>query len=430
MLTPPLLFAAAAAVLVWSGPGASYLGAPSPDGRFLTGIQPESGELLIRDSESGILRRLGRKTAPQERAGYSVFSPDSSLVAYAWLNAEGRHELRVAAVDTLVERTLLVRDGGGGVQPWGFTPDAKQILVLIVRGPQVSDIAFVSTGTGVVRILKRLKGVPPVRLALSPDGRYIAYQNTLFTADGSWEEQLVPRDGVEADLSPLFSPGGRSFFFVSRDGTLWQAALESRDKPTLLQSGIGRAFLLGASRDGRIFLGLRAGVGNVFRASFDPAEGKLTSEPEAIGESEPQTALAVVAGAFQARGKELWRSGGDAPVAVFPRDITALAVARDSETLAVAQATTLTVLSPKGRVESRAASETISGLVWTADGSHLVAVQNDSLWWWTASLDSFRRLVKVQGAIGSVRLEPGDSAITFTAGRPRSEVWSIAVDAR
>jgi hypothetical protein len=89
------------------------------------------------------------------------------------------------------------------------------------------------------------------------------------------------------------------------------------------------------------------------------------------------------------------------------------------------------VISPKGRVESRAASETISGLAWTRDGQHIITVQNDSLWWWSPNLESFRRIVKLsQGSIGSVTLSPDNTSIMFTAGRPRSEVWSIAVDAR
>ena len=133
---------------------------------------------------------------------------------------------------------------------------------------------------------------------------------------------------------------------------------------------------------------------------------------------------------FFPRGKELWRANGDAPLATFPRAITALAVAPDGETVAVAQTTTLTLISPKGRQESRAASETISGLVWANDGRHLITVQNDSLWWWNTALEMGSRLGKAQGNIGTVSLGPRGATLEFTAGRPRAEVWSIALDAR
>ncbi len=422
-----MLFLLAAVVLVWSGPGASHLGAPSPDGRFLSGVHPESGELLLRDLVSGIRRRLGRKTAAQEHAAYSTFSPDSKLIAYTWLNAERRYELRLAPVDSLSERTLFRNEGDGLVQPCAFSPDSKQILAIVIRRPGASDIVFISSETGAVKVIKHLDGEPPKRLSLSPDGRWIAYRNTLLTADGSREERLLR--APDLDYAPLFSRDGRAVFFLSKDEGLWRVWLDTR-KPVLVRAAVGRAFLQGITQEGLLYYGVRAGVGNVYRAKFDAVAAKLASEPEAIGESEPPASLAMVSGRFQARGKELWRTRGDAPVARFPRTITALAVAPDDETVAIAQSTTLTVISTKGRFESRAASETISGLAWTGNGLHLITVQNDSLWRWSPSLDSLRRIVKVQGSIGSVSLAPGDATITFTAGRPRSEVLSIPVDAR
>ena len=423
-----MLLAAATLALAWSGTGASHLGAPSPDGRFLSGVHPDSGELLLRDLTTGIRRRVGRKTAALEHASYSVFAPDSRQIAFAWLNAERRYELRIASVDSLTERTLFRNDSGGLTQPCAFTPDSKQILTLLVRGPRSSDIAFISTETGAAKIVKHLEGEPPKRLSLSPDGRSISYRNSLLSADGSREEKLLMR-APDLDYAPIFSRDGRAVFILSKDEGLWRASLDDR-KPVLVRAGLGRVFLQGITRESQLYFGLRAGAGNVYRATFDSAGAKLTSEPEAIGESEPPASLAAISGNFRANGKELWRSGGETPVAVFPRPITALAVAPDGETVAIAQSTTLTVLSPKGRFESRAAAETISGLTWTRNGMHLITVQNDSLWRWSPSLDSFRRMVKVQGSIGSVTLEPGDTAITFTAGRPKSEVWSMPVDAR
>jgi Tol biopolymer transport system component len=418
----------AALVLAWSGPGASHLGAPSPDGRFLSGIHPESGELLIRDLTSGIQRRLGHKAAMQEHASLSVFSPDSKFIAYGWLNADRRYELRIADVDSLTEQTVFRINGDGMVRPSAFTPDSKQILTLLVRGPRVSEIALISIETGAARIVKRLYGDPPRRIDLSPDGRWIVYRNSQLAVDGSSEQRLVI--GLDGDLSPMFSRDSRALFLIARDAALWRAGLDDH-KPIQIHAGIGPAYLQGTTQDGRVYFGLRVGAGNVYRAKFDAAAGKLGSEPEAIGESEPESSLAPVAGTYRARLNDLWREGAATPVATFPRAITALAVAPDGETVAVAQSTTLTVISPKGRVESRAASETISGLAWTRDGQHIITVQNDSLWWWSPNLESFRRIVKLsQGSIGSVTLSPDNTSIMFTAGRPRSEVWSIAVDAR
>ncbi len=438
-----LLFAAAADPHpVWTGRGASHLGSPSPDGRFLSGIQPETGELLLRDFNSGIRRRIGRKAQPYEFASFSVFSPDSKLIAYAWSNAQRHYELRIASVDSLAERTLLVNEGSGLVQPCAFSPDSKQILALVVRPAGGVQVGLVSVETGAVKILKSYDGPKPSRADWSPDGRQIVFANTLLAADGSHEERLV--EGFSGDLSPVFSRDGRRVFFSaeSRGSTgLFIMPLTGDRRPTLVRSGLGRVLLQGVTADGRLFYALRPGAGNTYRAGFDPVAGKLLSPIELAGRQDATTddwahafpaAMSGPApsGNFLPRGKELWRVGADAPLATFPRAITALAVAPDGETVAVAQSTTLTLISPKGRQESRAASETISGLVWANDGRHLITVQNDSLWWWSAALEVGSRLVKAHGNIGIVSLGPRGATIEFTTGRPRGEVWSIAPDAR
>lgn len=518
---------------VWNGPGATHLGAPSPDGRFLSGIHPESGELLLRDLGSGIQRRIGRKTAPYEFAYFSVFSADSRSIAYAWSNAERFYELRVASVETGVERTVYRNEEAGFVQPCAFSPDSKQILTLLFRKDNISQIALISVETGAVKVLKSLNWVYPKRMDFSPDGRSIVYDNFaadgatqrdlfLLAIDGSREERLV--ESPADDLFPVFSRDGREVLFSSdrEAGTpgLWAVSLADRTAPPrLVRAGLGRFLVQGITRDNRLYYGLRIGAANIYQAAFDPAAGKLASRPEAIGEgyaaawspdgakiawlsrqsaenfgtdarmlnireaSGGQTAtltpklahmesiawheqagltvsgsdgkgragvfeiglpdgvtrmVAVEpggphagfpsSGVYYAKGKELWKRGAEEPVAAFPRAITALAATRDSGIIAVAQETTLTVITPKGRSESRAASQPIHGLAWLADGSRLISVQNDELWWWNAAaLDSPGRIAKAAAPIGSVSLHPRGHAILFTAGRPRSEVWSLEV---
>ena len=523
---------------VWSGPGATHLGAPSPDGRFLSGIHPESGELLLRDLGSGIQRRIGRKTEPYEFAYFSVFSADSRSIAYAWSNAERFYELRIASVETGVERTVYKNEEAGFVQPCAFSPDSKQILTLLFRKDNISQIALISVETGAVKVLKSLNWVYPKRMDFSPDGRKIVYDNFasegatqrdifLLAIDGSGEERLV--ESPADDLFPVFSRDGRQVFFSSdRDGGipgLWAAPVADRAAaPRLVRGGLGRFLIQGITRENRLYYGLRIGAANIYQAAFDPAGGKLASRPEPVGEgyaaawspdgsqiawlsrqsaenfgtdarmlnirpssvggktttltpklahmeslnwhaqggltvsgsdgkgragvfavSVPDGFARAVAvepggpyagfpasGDYYAKGKELWkRGGGEVPVAAFPRTITALAATPDGNAVAVAQETTLTILTAKGRLESRAASQPIHGLAWLADASHLVSVQNDELWWWSvATLDSPSRIAKTAAPIGSASLHPQGRSLLFTAGRPRSEVWSIDLGPR
>ncbi|MCC6539080.1 MAG: PD40 domain-containing protein [Bryobacterales bacterium] len=530
LVAPALLLAATAGAprAVWTAPGATHLGAPSPDGRFLSGIHPDSGELLLRDLTSGIQRRLGRKQEPHEFAYFSVFSRDSAHVAYAWSNARRFYELRLADTSTLAERTLYSNEEAGFVQPCAFTPDGKHVLTLLFRKDNISQIALISTATGEARVLKSLNWVYPKRMDVSPDGKWIVYDNFaregatqrdlfLLAVDGSREERLL--ENPADDLFPVFSRDGRHIYFSSdRDGGtpgLWRVALtEPRTAaPELIQPGLGRFLVQGITAQNRLYYGLRVGAANIYQAGFDPASGKLTTRADAVGEGyaaawspdgsqlawlarlatenfgtdartvsirqiasgETQTygpklahmesldwtaagglrvsgsdgkgrggvfllalpggsAKAVTvepgaphtgflaSGAYHAKGKELWRAGGEAPVATFPRAITALSVAPDGATVAVAQETTLTIV---GQAESRAASQPIHAMAWTGDGKYLVTVQNDELWCWPRSLASTTRVAKTAAPIGTVSLHPRNHTILFTAGRPRSEVWAL-----
>lgn len=515
---------------VWTGPGATHLGAPSPDGRFLSGIHPDTGELLLRDLTTGIQRRIGRKQEPHEFAYFSVFSRDSAQVAYAWSNARRFYELRLADTSTLTERTLYSNEEAGFVQPCAFTPDGKHVLTLLFRKDNISQIALISTATGEARVLKSLNWVYPKRMDVSPDGKWIVYDNFardgatqrdlfLLAVDGSHEERLV--ENPADDLFPVFSRDGRHVYFSSdRDGGtpgLWRVALtEPRPAPELIRAGLGRFLVQGLTAQNRLYYGLRVGAASIYQAGFDPASGKLTTRADAVGEGyaaawspdgtqlawlarqstenfgtdarfvgvrqvasgETQTyapklahiesldwtavaglrvsgsdgkgrggvfSLAlpggsakavtvepgaphtgfIASGSFYAKGKELWRvgAGNEAPVATFPRAITALSVAPDGETVAVAQETTLTIVG--GNAESRASSQPIHAIAWTGDGKHLVTVQNDELWCWPRSLASTTRVAKTAAPIGSVSLHPRNHTILFTAGRPRSEVWAI-----
>src|SRR5207248_3821020 len=71
---------------VWTGQGANLFGGPSRDGRWLSFVDTESGDLAIRDLASGEKRRLTSNAGSRQFAYFSAISPDGSLVAYAWFN--------------------------------------------------------------------------------------------------------------------------------------------------------------------------------------------------------------------------------------------------------------------------------------------------------------------------------------------------------
>src|SRR5688500_18387573 len=82
---------------IWGDPGTNILGAPSPDGRYLSYVDASTGDLALLDLVKGDKRRLTHKapgSKPGEFAYFSIISPDNRMIAYAWFNSQKFYDLR------------------------------------------------------------------------------------------------------------------------------------------------------------------------------------------------------------------------------------------------------------------------------------------------------------------------------------------------
>ncbi len=291
--------AAATARSIWAGDGTNALGAPSPDGRYLSFVDID-GNLAIRDLDTGISRALTNAAggpSPGQFAYFSTFSRDSRQVAYAWFNAEGFYELRLIELEGSEPRTLYRNPEAGFVQPTAFSPDGDRILTLLFRRDNVSQIALVSTTDGTARILRSLDWFYPKKIDLSPDGRFVVYDSIssgdstardihILALDGSSHGALTysPSD----DLFPLWTPDGKAVVFGSdRGGTMdaWMLRVENGSAagdPVLVKRNLGRALPMAFTRDGQLFYGLRAGRTDVYVSEFDASTGALADGPTAV----------------------------------------------------------------------------------------------------------------------------------------------------
>ena len=161
---------------LWESPSADYFGGPSPDGRYLTYIDFDTGNLAVHDVVTGQQRLLTQQPRGSSGvAGYSAISPDGQQVAYGWVVREKsrRGELRLVGLDTREPRVLYQNEEVTWVHPNAWTPDGKQILALFRRKDRTLQIVLVSVADGSVRVLKSLGWNYPFNVDLSPDGRHI-----------------------------------------------------------------------------------------------------------------------------------------------------------------------------------------------------------------------------------------------------------------
>jgi Tol biopolymer transport system component len=271
--------------VIWAGPSVTLLGGPSRDGRFLSFVDPGSGNLAVRDLSSGTVRVLTSKPAgSKEFAYFSAISPDSSSVAYAWFNDAGYYDLRVVGIDGSNPRVLYRNEETGFVQPCAWSPDGNQILTLFFRSDNISQITLVPAAGGPPKVLRSLNWVYPKRMDISPDGQFIVYDSFakadggdrtiyLLAVNGAKEIKLIDAPGNH--LFPLWTPDGRSVVYASdRSGTLDVWALDIRDgarhgEPRIVRRNAGRILPMGFAQNGEYYYGLRSGETDVFVTTFE-----------------------------------------------------------------------------------------------------------------------------------------------------------------
>lgn len=292
---------------LWSGPDVDVFGSVSPDGRLLSYIHWETGDLAVRDLDTGESRLLTGKTeswGPDDSfAHLSRFSPDGETLVYIWFVHHGDYELRLIDVNAedpaSTVRTLYAHEELKWPEPRDWTPDGSRVLATIARKDDSLSLGFISVESGEFEPLITDQFPNLGRTLLSPDGRWIAISGSreknsetdlfLLAADGSKLQRLTDHPGEDAAMS--WTPDGTGIVFRSnRRGQedLWLLPVrdgQASGPPAVLHSGSSVAREIGMTPDGRFYFGKRAGGRNVYVAEVDFESGRALQEPEVAIES-------------------------------------------------------------------------------------------------------------------------------------------------
>ncbi|MFB3112692.1 MAG: protein kinase, partial [Gemmatimonadales bacterium] len=276
---------------VWS-PALDTLGGVSPDGRYLSFVQWNTGNLALRNLTTGENRDLTNKGSwvdSNEFAEASRVSPDGKQIAYAWFN-ENFYDLRLIGLDGSEPRVLFADDEVAYLEPEAWSPDGKHILVLLSKKDKTNQIVLISSENGSVRVLKTFDWRYPLNMSISPDGRYVAYdfpqeENSsrrdifLIAIDGSGEIPLIKHAGD--DLLPVWAPDGNRIVFGSdRTGAMALWALQVVDgkpqgSPELIKKDMGRFYPIGFTPNSSFYYSLQSGMPDVYTATLDLGTGKF-----------------------------------------------------------------------------------------------------------------------------------------------------------
>lgn len=286
---------------VWAGDEPDfYASTPSADGRYLTEIDWERGELVVRDLLTGefeYISNVGPWETDWSFPESSVFSPDGRQLAATWYQKGPEHyQIRIFERDGSGSRVLL---DASPIHQYSFIEDwsndgTRLLATLFGDFKEDSDaharLVIIDVATGKPTILKEMPNASVPHLAtFSPDGQFVAYDwlvresgkasRDIFVmrTDGSGDGAVVP--GPANDWLMGWSPDGSSLLFYSdRQFTqgIWQ--LPVRDgrptgDPTLLRGDVWGIHPLGFSRNA-YFYGIHTETPHLRMVGLDVANAR------------------------------------------------------------------------------------------------------------------------------------------------------------
>jgi Tol biopolymer transport system component len=290
---------------IWTGSNVDITGTVSADGRYLSFVDWDTGDLAVHDFTRSTERRLTNKGTWEQSDDFaeeSAISPDGTDIAYSWFDSAKRRyvlrALRLSPAGFPAPRTLLDNPDVFWTMPFEWSPDGKRIAVLVQRNDRVAQIGLLGKD-GTLNVLKSVDWRGPRKMSFSPDGRFLAYdlpvsdvseQRDIFvmSTDASPREVTAvahPKD----DVVMGWAPDGSLLFTSDRAGSsgLWSLAMadgKPAGMPIWLRD-IDAFGSLGMRAGGSLVYGVRTSTVNVYVGEMDFHSGKMVSSPRQVVES-------------------------------------------------------------------------------------------------------------------------------------------------
>jgi len=269
-------------------------GAISPDGRFLSYTDWDTGDLVLQDLQSGEKRNLTNKGSWEQSDEFAeweqAISPDSKRVAYAWHVGRDLCDLRIIGLDGSEPRVIYRNEEISCIEVQDWSPDGQHILATFLNKDRTSQTVLVSVADSSVRVLGTHSR--PSRMTYSPDGQWIVYDFAPGEESPEHDIYLLPSDGSRGfplvehpanDIVLGWTPDGKSVLFASdRAGTSGAWVIQvvdgrPRGIPELIKPDIAPIGVhwIGLTGDGSYYFGQSAWVSDVYVATLDPLTGTL-----------------------------------------------------------------------------------------------------------------------------------------------------------
>ena len=272
---------------------------PSFDGKYMSDVDRDTGNLVIRNIATGEQRNLTKKDSSSgDFAYWSAISPDSTSIIYYWFNAEKEDfDLRVVGLDGSGDRLLWgAREGARSFNMDAWSPDGKYVYGEHLGKDEPIRLVRVALADGSRQVIKTFDEKRFFTVSSSPDGRYIAHDcaenksssRDIFIYDlkEKTEEPLIRHAANDKLLG--WTPNGQHIFFTSdRNGT-WDGWLQRvvdgkpNGLPEMIKAGMGNVSPIGFTCSGSFYYTFEHKGWNVYTAILDSNKGEVLSDPNPV----------------------------------------------------------------------------------------------------------------------------------------------------
>lgn len=287
---------------------------PTPDGFFFVYPDWNVADLAVFEVATGAKRRLTNSGKDWWLDKGPAISPDGRLVCYTVLASEEPlkwetpWEIRCIPFDgSQAPRTLHRSQDASFPESLQWFADGKRLLVVAVRSDKAIQLLDVNASDGSVRPIRTMPPGPATEgvgagggrrfvkstFALSPDGRYLAYDRPqatgsadrdIFVTALETENELAVVGNPAHDFLVGWSPDGQRLAFGSdrrgRDD-LWAIPIangQPTGAPSLLRPDVGRIYPMLVSRSGSMYYGHNpASSVGLYVANINVAAGTVGS---------------------------------------------------------------------------------------------------------------------------------------------------------
>ncbi|NOR15488.1 MAG: hypothetical protein GQ544_07275 [Candidatus Aminicenantes bacterium] len=259
------------------------MGAPSPDGRYVSFTDWDTGNLAVFEIATKKKWPLTGKKDWEDKAWCenSRWSPDGKKIAYSWWIDDDNNDLRIVGLDGSEPRILTKS------YPWiicsDWSPDGEYILATIFGNASDKGLSLVSVDDGSIKTIKEGK-IPRGNMRFSPDGKYITFDFLskegsdsdifLLSIEGKTEVPLVEHPAHDYFLG--WTPDGNHLLFTSdRTGTfdVWSLpVLDGRPdgEPEMVRKNLGLVDPMGITQNGNFYYGVSRNIQNIYIADVNP----------------------------------------------------------------------------------------------------------------------------------------------------------------